>query len=110
MVVVTVIGLLVGIAVPKIMMARDAARLKLIQTNLRQIDQAKEQWASEQNQREGAPIDDVNVLQDYFRGGQIHGVIRETYSPNAVGTPATAALPAGVQLGTYAPGAVIPAP
>jgi hypothetical protein len=84
--------------------------LKIIQTNLRQIDQAKDQWALEQKQREGATIDNVSILHEYFRGGQIHGVIQETYFPNAVGTPATAALPAGVKLGPYAAGAIIPAP
>ena len=109
MVVVTIVGLLVGIGVPKLMMARDSARLKVIQTNLRQLDEAKEQWALEQKQPEGTPIADVNVLKDYFRGGQIHGIVRETYWPNAVGLPPTAALPAGVSIGPYAPGAVIPA-
>ena len=110
MVVVTIIGLLVGIAVPKIMMARDSARLKVIRSNLRQIDEAKNQWALEHKQPEGTPIPDVNVLQDYFHRGRIQEIIQETYWPNAVGMPPTAALPAGVSLGPYAPGAVIPAP
>jgi type II secretory pathway pseudopilin PulG len=110
MVVVTIIGLLVGIAVPKIMMARDASRLRVIQNNLRQIDEAKDQWAIEQKQLDGAPVADVSVLQNYLRRGGVHEVVQETYWPNAVGTPPTAALPAGVSLGSYAAGAVIPAP
>jgi type II secretory pathway pseudopilin PulG len=110
MVVETIIGLLIGIAVPKILRARDAARLKVIKTNLRQIDEAKDQWALEYKQPVGAPIADVTVLQDYFRRGHLHEVIQETYLPNALGMPPTAALPAGVSLGPYGPGAVIPAP
>ena len=110
MVVVTIIGLLVGIAVPKIMIARDTARLRMIQTNLRQIYQAKEQWAMEQRQRDGAPVADVSVLQDYLHGGGVHVVVQETYLPNPVGTPPTAALPAGVKLGSYPAGATIPTP
>lgn len=110
MVVVTIIGLLVGIAIPKMMIARDNARLKVIRTNLRQIDNAKEQWAIEQKHGTGAPVADVTVLQDYLKGGNVHEVVQETYSPNPVGTPPTAALPANVKLGPYAAGAVIPAP
>lgn len=110
MIVVTIIGLLVGMAVPKIMMARDASRLRVIQSNLRQIDEAKAQWAIEQNQIDGAPVANVSVLQNYLRSGGVRQVIQETYLPNPVGTPPTAALPAGVSLGSYAAGAVIPAP
>jgi len=110
MVVVTIIGLLAGIGVPKIMMARDTARLKVIQTNLRQIDHAKAQWAIEQKQGNGAPVADVSVLQDYLHGGGVHEVVQETYWPNPVGTAPTAALPAGVKLGPYAAGATIPTP
>jgi prepilin-type N-terminal cleavage/methylation domain-containing protein len=110
MVVVTILGLLIGIAVPKIMMARDASRLRVIQTNLRQIEEAKHQWAFEQGQRDGAPVADVSVLQEYLRGGTVHEVIQETYLPNPVGISPTATLPGGVKLGPYAAGAVIPAP
>lgn len=110
MVAVTIIGLLVGIAIPKIMMARDNARVKVIQGNLRQIGAAKDQWAIERGQQDGAPVADVTVLQDYLRGGGLHVIVQETYLPNPVGTAPTAALPAGVKLGSYAAGAVIPAP
>lgn len=110
MVVVTIIGLLIGIAVPKIMMARDLARVRVIQGNLRQIDAAKAQWAIEQKQQDGAPVADVTVLQDYLRAGGVSVIVQETYLPNPVGMPPTAALPAGVKLGSYAAGAVIPAP
>ena len=110
MVVVTIIGLLAVIAVTNFMIARDSSRLKVIQTNLRQIEEAKEQWAFETKQRDGAPVGDVSVLQDFFRGGRIRVVVHETYNPNPVGTPATAALPADVKLGPYAARAIIPAP
>lgn len=110
MIVVTIVGLLATIAVSNFIIARDSSRVKVIQSNLRQIDQAKEQWAFEQKQPEGAAVADVSVLQDYFRGGGIHLVVQETYEPNPVGTPPTAVLPPGVKLGKYPLGATIPAP
>jgi prepilin-type N-terminal cleavage/methylation domain-containing protein len=110
MVVVTIIGLLVTIAISNVILARDHTRLTTIRHNLRKIEEAKEQWALDKGQTNGAPVTDVTVLQDYFRGGDVHRVMAETYMPNAVGTPSEAALPPGVKLGPYGPGASIPAP
>jgi prepilin-type N-terminal cleavage/methylation domain-containing protein len=110
MIVVTIIGLLAVIAVTNWILARDASRLNVIQTNLRDIDTAKTLWALDEKQPEGAPVADVADLSDYLRGGQVNEVIHETYEPNPVGTPPTATLPAGVKLRQYGPGATISAP
>jgi prepilin-type N-terminal cleavage/methylation domain-containing protein len=110
MIVVAIIGLLAAIAMPAFVKARDNSRLNVIYHNLREIDMAKEQWAFEQKKKEGAPVSDLAELGDYLRGGRVVDVIRESYLPNPVGTPPEAALPSGVGLGPYAPGAFIPAP
>ena len=109
-IVITVLGLLVAIAVPSYMRTRDSARLGVIYGNLRTIEHAKSQWALDTGKTTGAPIANIAMLSDYFRSGTIHDAIRETYVPNAVGTPAEADLPPGMRLGPYGPGSAIPAP
>lgn len=110
MIVVTVVGLLIAIALPSYFYPRETARLNVIYRNLRTLEGAKEQWALENRQPTGAVIADVSVLSNYFRFGHIQDVIHEHYVPNAVGTPAQADLPANVRIGPYGPGASIPAP
>lgn len=110
MVVVGIIGLLATIAICNFMVARDNSRLRVIQRNLTQIESAKCLWALDNRKYEGEPVADVTVLSDYIRGGTVKEVVHETYMPNPIGTIAEATLPAGVQLGSYAPGASIPAP
>jgi len=107
MIVVAIIGLLTSIAVPNLAKARDTSRLNMIYSNLRALDQAKDQWAMDNNQKTGAPVASVSVLSNYFRWGSINDVVHETYVPNVIGTPSEAILPPGVALGPYGPGAVI---
>jgi prepilin-type N-terminal cleavage/methylation domain-containing protein len=110
MIVVAIIGLLASLAMPNLAKARDSSRLNIIYNNLRLIEQAKTQWALDNNKATDTPIDDLNVLRVYLRGGSLRDVMNETYVPNPVGTPAEANLPSGVALGPYGPGAAIPAP
>jgi type IV pilus assembly protein PilA len=110
MVVVAIVGLLAVIAVTNFMIARDTSRLNVIKRNLRDIDSAKEQYALERYQAEGATVAGVADLSEYLRGGTIRDVINETYTPNPIGTPPVATLPAGTSLRQYGPGATIPAP
>lgn len=109
-IVITVIGLLVAIAVPSYIRVRDNSRLSVIYSNLRTIEHAKSEWALENQKTTGSPIANIALLNSYFRSGTIHDALNEIYVPNAVGTPAEANLPAGVALGPYAPGGSIPAP
>jgi prepilin-type N-terminal cleavage/methylation domain-containing protein len=52
MIVVLLIGILLAIAVPNFVKARESSRTKACQGNLRQIQSAKEQWAID-NKRAG---------------------------------------------------------
>ncbi len=45
MIVVTIIGLLAAMAIPKFVKARENTRLNVIYHNLRELDSAKQQWA-----------------------------------------------------------------
>ena len=45
MIVVLIIGILLAIAVPNFIRAREGSRAKACQSNLKQIESAKEQWA-----------------------------------------------------------------
>src|SRR5438309_734198 len=107
--VITLIGLILAIAIPNSVRARDEARLKFIYNNLRRIEVAKSRYALENHVTNGAPVE-LDSLTNYFRGGVVPEVIHETYFPSAIGTPARAALPKGVPLGPYRPGSEIPAP
>jgi prepilin-type N-terminal cleavage/methylation domain-containing protein len=108
-IVVTILGLFVAIAVPNYMRARDTARLNMILHNLRKIEVAKTQYALDTKKTNGANVD-LNALTNYFRDGKVNDVIHETYVPNPIGTPARAALPNGTTLPPYGPGGDIPAP
>lgn len=110
MIVVALVGLLVALAIPHMVKARDNSRLNIIYRNLRQVDGAKDIWAIENRKVSGDPVTDVNVLSNYLGGGKINDVIHETYVPNPVGTPPGASLPSGTALGPYPAGGFIPAP
>lgn len=55
MIVVLIIGILLAIAVPNFIRARETSRGRTCVANLRQIEAAKEQWAME-NQKTGADV------------------------------------------------------
>lgn len=50
MIVVLIIGILLAVAVPNFIRARETSRTRTCIANLRQIESAKEQWAMETNQ------------------------------------------------------------
>ena len=70
LIVVAIIGILLAIAVPSFMRARETARAKACQENLQKIDSAKEQWALENNLSNGYStglsddswLDDSNIV------------------------------------------------
>lgn len=108
MIVVAIIGLLAAIAVPNILRARETSQLNTIYSNLRLIESAKDQWALENKQGTGTAVTGLNTISDYIKGGTIKQVVGETYTPNSIGTAATAV--AVVKLGTYNSGSFIIAP
>lgn len=110
MIVVGIIALLTTIAGPNLARARDLSRLNMIYSNLRVLEAAKDQWAMENNAATGTPVADLSVVKDFFRGGDLHDVIHETYVPNPIGTRSEANLSAGVGLGPLGSGATIQLP
>ena len=54
MIVVLIIGVLLAIAVPNFIKARETSRTKSCIANLKQIDSAKEQWAMDNNKTSAA--------------------------------------------------------
>lgn len=64
MIVVAIIGILVAIAVPSFIQARQTSQLRACQNNLSQIEGAKERWALEERIAPGTAVDvtAVNLL------------------------------------------------
>jgi prepilin-type N-terminal cleavage/methylation domain-containing protein len=93
MVVVSLVGMLAGIAVPGWVKARDAANLNIIRTNLRIIDDVKAQWALDTRASNSTTPVDAD-LQGYMRGNQMpKPTVGEVYSINSVEEPASAVIP-----------------
>ena len=67
MVVVLIIGILLGIAVPNFMKARDTSRANSCIENLRQISGAKDQAALELNLPDGARVSRTQLTPDYIK-------------------------------------------
>lgn len=64
MIVVLIIGILLAIAVPNFIKARETSRAKACVSNLKQIDAAKEQWAMDNKKAAG----DATVTMDNLWG------------------------------------------
>lgn len=91
MIVVLIIGILLAIAVPNFVRARETSRTRTCIANLRQIDSAKEQYAMEARLAAGAAVTNANLVPDYMKrypacpsGG--------TYTNNAVGADPTCSI------------------
>jgi prepilin-type N-terminal cleavage/methylation domain-containing protein len=74
MIVVLIIGILVAIAVPNFIRARESARARACVANLRQIDSAKEQYAMDNRLAQGGTIGTLASLcgsgtTTYIKGG-----------------------------------------
>ena len=88
MIVVLIIGILLAIAVPNFVKARETSRAKACVSNLKQIDSAKEQWAMDTKAADG----DTGPLMSAIAGSNLY--IKATpscpsngnYTVNVVGT------------------------
>jgi len=85
MIVVLIIGILLAIAVPNFVRARETSRGRTCVANLKQYDSAKEQHAMEARLASGAAVTNANLVPTYLKktpvcpsGG--------TYTIGAVGT------------------------
>lgn len=105
MVVVAVIGILAGIAVPSLLKARDSANLNVIRSNLRVIDDVKQQWALDLRVPVSAVPAESNLV-SYLKGNRMPTpVLGEVYNINGLEQRASAVIP--VPLGRLAAGATI---
>ena len=95
--------MLMAIAIPNFVKARETAQMNACINNLRQIDAAKNEWALE-NGKTGDAVPTVQDLTPYMRNGIYTG---PNHTPNTSGSGIFPTCPAG---GTYTLGAVSNAP
>ncbi len=87
MIVVAIIGLLAAIAIPSFMKARTTSQKNACINNLRQMEAAKEQWALETKQAQGAAAD-TTLCTAYLKTTPICPA-GGTYAWLSIGTNAT---------------------
>ncbi len=98
-----IVGLLVAVAVPNLMRARESAQLNIIAHNLRMLERAKKQYALEYRLPGSAPVTEAD-LTPYLKGNQpIQPVAGEAYALSTVGEPITATLTQGSLAGKTGP-------
>ncbi|MCH8274331.1 MAG: prepilin-type N-terminal cleavage/methylation domain-containing protein [Armatimonadetes bacterium] len=88
MIVVLIIGILLAIAVPNFIKARETSRTKSCISSLRQIDAGKEQWAMDAKAANGAAVVWGDLVPDYMKK-QPECPTGGTYTIAAVGTDPT---------------------
>jgi len=92
MIVVLIIGILLAIAIPNFMRARESSRAKSCQANLRQIETAKEQWAMDEKAGTGDAIPndgaDLWAADSYMKAEPVCPS-GGTYTVAAIGTDPT---------------------
>jgi len=71
MIVVLIIAVLLAIAIPNFMKARDTSRTKACVANLRQIDTGKVQYAMDAKLTTGAPVAEANLVPDYIKDAPV---------------------------------------
>src|SRR5512141_590525 len=70
MIVVAIIGMLAAIAIPNFVKARNTAQANACINNMKNIDNAIDQWAIEKNKRDTDPVTE-NEVAEYIKGGQM---------------------------------------
>jgi competence protein ComGC len=101
MIVVLIIGILLAIAVPNFVKARESSRTKSCIANLKQIDSAKEQWAMDNKKNTG----DTTALTDLV-GPTLY--IKSNPECPSGGTYTTAAIGTNPSCSKSADGHVLP--
>lgn len=87
-IVVLVISALVTVAVPNFLQARGKAQTGTCISNLKKIDQAKEQWAMETHAAQGSSVSLPMLLAGYIKGS-VYCPANGTYNVQPVGTNPT---------------------
>jgi type II secretory pathway pseudopilin PulG len=89
MIILLIIGLLAAIAVPQWITARQNARLRVVLASLKQVEEAKQNWAM-QNGKVGADVPTSGELApDYIKKWPHNTPVTGTYVANAVSSDAT---------------------
>ena len=88
MIVVLIIGILLAIAVPNFIRARESSRAKSCVATLKQIDSAKEQWAMD-NKKTSADTPTTANLYGTYTKSTPSCPSNGTYTINAIGTAPT---------------------
>jgi prepilin-type N-terminal cleavage/methylation domain-containing protein len=88
MIVVLIIGILMAIAVPNFIRARESSRRNSCIANLKQIDSAKEQWAMDNKAASGATVNMSDIAGTYMKGAATGPLCPSggTYTVAVVGT------------------------
>jgi len=89
MIVVLIIAVLLAIAIPNFMKARDTSRAKACVANLRQIDTAKVQWAMDNKKVGGDTPEGTDLYPTYIKPEPTCPSGAIAYSVNAVDTDPT---------------------
>ena len=102
MIVVAIIGLLVGIAIPSAFKARVNAQKRACIHNLRIIDAGKDQWALENRQQTGMWVRKVQI-NAYIKGGRTPQCpTAGTYRYRRVGVPPICTIEGHVLMADFA--------
>jgi prepilin-type N-terminal cleavage/methylation domain-containing protein len=88
MIVVLIIGILLAIAVPNFIKARQNSRLQTIIANLKQIETGKEQWAMENGKTSTDVPTSADLSPTYMKSWPT-GPVTGTYLANAVNADPT---------------------
>ena len=68
MIVVLIIAILLAIAIPNFLRARESSRAKSCTANMRQIETAKEQWAMDNRKAASDTPTTANLVSEYMKG------------------------------------------
>ena len=88
MIVVLIIGILLAIAIPNFVQARESSRAKACVANLKQLDSAKQQYMMDKNASTFTSVTGTNASTDLY-GGLVTQYIRSAPLCPAGGTYAT---------------------
>ena len=92
MIVVTIIGLLLTIAVPNFIKTRSNAQHNICIEQLTKIEQAKQIWGVEVGKKNGDVVDKTDI-EDYLKSWPVCPGGGAPYEINPIGTPVTCNIP-----------------
>ena len=100
MIVVLIIGILMAIAVPNFIRARQTSRMNACIANLKQIDSAKEEFAMDQKLDNGAAVQMSDIAGVYMKGAATGPTCPGggAYTVNNIGTDPACSLAAAPDL------------